>query len=378
MRRKSQKTIIKFLILTDTHFGIHFSNKPRSTLRFALGNRFFDQAESIFKLAIEKHKVDFVIHCGDFFNRSKPNQSIIAKATSLLLWISKYIPVYIVPGNHERGKLPIGLLHYQKNVHIFTRPCSFFFRKKNVVVKITGFPYVRHNIKSEFKSLVEKAWITEIGSNDMESAYNILLLHQLIQGSKVEHYTFNHGNNVINFSDISRRFHLIAVGHVHRFQFLYSLSNRVISSHTNTQVIQDFKQNEWKFIKEAQGVKNQYPIICYPGTCERVSMMERNEHKGYVIGRINHDNSRVRLTFHPVKSIPMKKILWNQPGTNSDNLISQTCNIIRQLASVSRVNELGGVLRINSSESIDHSTLSRVKAVAKRKKVILNLSNYRY
>ncbi|MHA1444616.1 MAG: metallophosphoesterase [Candidatus Hodarchaeales archaeon] len=100
MKRKTRKPIIKYLILTDTHFGIHYANKPRSKLRFALGNQFFDQAEKIFKLAIEKHEIDFVLHCGDFFNRSKPHPSIIAKATSLLLWIAKYVPVYIVPGNH--------------------------------------------------------------------------------------------------------------------------------------------------------------------------------------------------------------------------------------------------------------------------------------
>ena len=133
MIKETQEQIVKFLMITDTHFGIHYANNPRSKLRFALGNQFFDQAEKIFRLAIKKHNVDFVLHCGDFFNRSKPHPSIIAKATSLLLWIARYVPVYIIPGNHERSQLPVGLLHYQKNVYIFTKPCSFFFRKKEVL-----------------------------------------------------------------------------------------------------------------------------------------------------------------------------------------------------------------------------------------------------
>ena len=97
MKNGMKKPIVKFLILSDTHFGIHYPNNPRSKLRFALGNQFFDQAEILFKLAIEKHDVDFILHCGDFFNRSKPNPSTIARATSLLLWAARYVPVYIVP-----------------------------------------------------------------------------------------------------------------------------------------------------------------------------------------------------------------------------------------------------------------------------------------
>ena len=377
MRRRTPNSAIKFLILTDTHFGVHFANKPRSKRKFALGNQFFDQAEKIFKLAIEKHEVDFVLHCGDFFNRSKPHPSIIAKATSLLLWIAKYVPVYIIPGNHERSKLPIGLLHYQKNIHVFTKPCSFHYRKKNEVVKITGIPYNRHNIKLEFKALVKEAWNTEINSTKIKPTYNILLLHQLIQGSKVEHYTFNQGNNVINFFDIPKRFHLIAVGHVHRFQFLYSLHGRIYSSHTNRRVIQDIIHNEWKFFNEPRVANNHFPIICYPGSCERVSMMESNENKGYTIGCINHSASKATLEFHPIKSIPMMKIKLKISDMNVENLIYQTNKKIHHLTTLSCLKELGGVLRITSSDSINPITLTHVKDYAKKKKVILKLPHSR-
>jgi DNA repair exonuclease SbcCD nuclease subunit len=378
MENGMKKPIVKFLIVSDTHFGIHYANNPRSKLRFALGNQFFDQAEILFKLAIEKHDVDFIVHCGDFFNRSKPSSSTIARATSLLLWAARYVPIYIVPGNHERGKLPIGLLHYQKNLHIFTKPCSFFFRKNDVVVKISGVPYIRHNIRQEYLSLVEKAWRTEIDSNNTKSTYNILVLHQLIQGSRVEHYTFRRGDNVINFDEIQSKFHLIAVGHVHRFQFLHKSNGRINSSHTTKMVNQDIKKNIWTFVKGYRRINNQNPVICYPGSCERISMMERNENKGYIIGCINHNDSKAYLEFHPVNSIPMMMIKWDNPNDrSSENLIHQTYTKIQRLSSVSSLKHLGGVLKITSSKVIDPNSISRLREVAEQEKVILKISNYR-
>ncbi|MHA1237175.1 MAG: hypothetical protein ACTSQ9_05905, partial [Candidatus Hodarchaeales archaeon] len=209
------------------------------------------------------------------------------------------------------------------------------------------------------------------------STYNILLLHQLIQGSKVEHFTFNHGNNVIAFSDIPLRFHLIAVGHVHRFQFLYSLRGRINSSHTHKQVIQDIDQNKWKFNKRQYVVNNQFPIICYPGSCERVSMMERNEKKGYIIGCIDQNISKAFLEFYPLNCVPMLKMNWDQSNKSLENLILLTFTKIHQLAKISRLKELGGVLRVTASDSINPNSITRVNEFAKQKKVILNVSNYR-
>jgi DNA repair exonuclease SbcCD nuclease subunit len=378
MTNGMKKPVIKFLIISDTHFGIHYAENPRSKLRFALGNQFFDQAEILLKLAIEKHDVDFIIHCGDFFNRSKPNSSTIARATSLLLWAARHVPVYIVPGNHERGKLPIGLLHYQKNIHIFTKPCSFFYRKNNTVVKLTGVPYIRHNIRQEYLSIVEKAWRKELNSNNSKSTYNILILHQLIQGSRVEHYTFTRGDNVINFDEIQSKFHLIAVGHVHRFQFLHKSNGRINSSHTIKMVNQDIRKNKWTFVKGFRSISNQNPIICYPGSSERVSMMERNENKGYIIGCIDHNDSKAYLEFHPVKSIPMTMIKWDTYIDNSkENLIHQTYTKIYRLSSESNLKDIGGVLKITSSEVIDPNSISRLREIAEQKRVILNISNYR-
>ena len=266
MEEYGQNNDIKFLILSDSHLGIQYSNKSKSTLKFALGNCYFHQMEEIIKLAINYHKVDFVIHCGDFFNRSKPPPSIIARATSLLLQVAEYTPVYIVPGNHERGKLPIGLLHYHKNIHIFTKPCSFIFQKGNHVIKLTGFPYVRKKIKLKFSTLVNDAWNTVVNPISDKPTYTILVLHQLIQGSRIEHFVFSYGDNVIPYSQVPSRFNLIAVGHVHRFQFLSKELGSIKSFHDETSVSQDLKTKSWKFETSLNKV-NRSPLVCYPGSC---------------------------------------------------------------------------------------------------------------
>ena len=63
---------IKFLFISDTHFGVHYAIKPRNKLRYQYGSRFFKNAHKIFRQAIEQEEIDFILHGGDLFNRSKP------------------------------------------------------------------------------------------------------------------------------------------------------------------------------------------------------------------------------------------------------------------------------------------------------------------
>jgi hypothetical protein len=107
-------------------------------------------------------------------------------------------------------------------------------------------------------------------------------------------------------------------------------------------------------------------------------MMERNENKGYIIGCIDHNDSKAYFEFHPVNSIPMMMIKWdNLIEHRLENLIHQTYTIIQRLSSVSSLKDLGGVLKITSSEVIDPNSISKLREVAEQKKVILNISNYR-
>ena len=71
------KDTVRFLHLSDTHFGVHYALKPRNHLRRAYGELFFRKVEEVIRRAISIHKIDFIIHSGDFFNRSKPPHEVV-------------------------------------------------------------------------------------------------------------------------------------------------------------------------------------------------------------------------------------------------------------------------------------------------------------
>ena len=60
------------------------------------------------------------------------------------------------------------------------------------------------------------------------------------------------------------------------------------SSDQQYSIIQNYFNNTWQFEND-QGIKNVHfsdPIIAYPGSLERVTIAERNEPKGYLIGQL--------------------------------------------------------------------------------------------
>ena len=118
-------------------------------LRRAYGELFFQKIANVIQKAISNHHIDFIIHSGDFFNRSKPPPDVIDRAVkSFRPAIQKEIPIYILPGNHERSKLPLGLLPFSNgNINLFKKPSSFIFEKNGITIKLTGFPYIRKNAK---------------------------------------------------------------------------------------------------------------------------------------------------------------------------------------------------------------------------------------
>ncbi|MHA1977870.1 MAG: metallophosphoesterase family protein [Candidatus Hodarchaeales archaeon] len=380
---KNPEKNIKFLFISDTHFGVHYAIKPRNKLRYQYGSKFFTKVESIFRRVIEEKGIDFILHGGDFFNRSKPPPDVIKRATESLLWAAKYVPIYMIPGNHERSKLPLGLLQYHENIHIFSKPCSFQFKKNNVKVKISGFPYIRHNARKKARSVISTAWKNEVDVNSNNSHYNILLMHQLIQGSRVEHYSFIRGHNVIQKKDIPSQFHLVATGHVHRYQILYSRNNRVVSSHSYHQIAQDLQHGQWHFPPSGREEPLYYsnPIICYSGSSERVSMMERNEDKGYVMGKIyiNESNkkqvTKADLNFIPVPSTEMSYIKWDFKAINLEQAMKEGKLLIQTMNRKSTSSSLAGVIHISilNSEGIPYSKLTPLTEYAKEMNVLLTL-----
>ncbi len=358
---------ISFLHLADTHFGINYALKPKNLQRRAYGELFFQKAKDAIETAISKHKVDFILHAGDFFNRSNPPPQVIERAVQPFLLAAKNgIPIYLLPGNHERSKLPLGLLSYFDGINLLVKPSSYCFEKNGIRIKITGFPYLRHNAKNKFGGILRRAINNYYGKNLTPHHYFILLTHQLIEGSRIENYSFQRSFNVVSFQQIPQMFHYVACGHVHRFQFLFKLpgltrgSSIVQSTNKYWSIRQDCSNRIWRFNDKPTFPSTRFkdPIIAYSGSLERVSMVERNEPKGYIIGTLYLSEKgdtiqTVEYSFHPLSAIEMVYCVWDLSKESIHEYVDQS---LEKLYSIN-----SSYLKLYNNEERSLSAIFRIK-----------------
>ena len=126
------------------------------------------------------------------------------------------VPVFIVPGNHERGQLPLQLWGVHPNIHVFNKPRTFRILKDGCRIALSGFPFTRR-ISGVFRDLVDQ---TAFRAD--EADLRLLCIHQTVEGSQVgpSDYTFRKGPDVIRGQDIPADFAAILCGHIHRGQVL--------------------------------------------------------------------------------------------------------------------------------------------------------------
>ncbi|MFC2025934.1 exonuclease SbcCD subunit D [Chloroflexota bacterium] len=170
------------------------------------------------------------------------------------------VPVFIVPGNHERSRIPLQLWTSHPNIHIFDKPRTYGVEVKGVKLGFSGFPFAR-KIRDQFRYL-----IGQTGFREIEADVRFLCIHQAVEGSKVgpSDYTFRRGPDVLRGRDLPEGFAAILAGHIHRGQIL---------------------------TRDLQGQKIAAPVI-YPGSIERTSFAERYEEKSYVILKIERTRNK--------------------------------------------------------------------------------------
>jgi len=208
------------------------------------GFDFFYNFAKILKYATQS-KPDLIIHGGDYFFRSKVPTKIIDLAYEPLFNFveSTQIPIYIVPGNHERSVLPSSIYLQHPQINIFDKPRTFYATLNTIKIQLSGFPFIR-KVGESFNTVLEQC-----GWNDFEPNIKLLCMHQAIEGAQVgpSNYTFRNGKDVINKKELPKDATAILSGHIHRRQLLY---------------------------------KNEIPVL-YPGSIERTSFAEKEETKGF-------------------------------------------------------------------------------------------------
>jgi exonuclease SbcD len=325
--RYTHNKSLKILFLADTHLGFDLPIRPRIQRR-RRGDDFFKNYYLALQPAYDK-KVDLVIHGGDMFFRSRVHPKIVNNTFKPLLKIAdKGIPIYIVPGNHERSNIPQSLLETHRLIHIFDKPKTFYFTKNELTLALAGFPYHKNGIRENFKNVVEQT-----GHQKEKADIRLLCMHHIVEGAQVgiQNYTFRSGEDVIQGREIPQDFLAVLSGHIHRWQVLTTdLAGRSFGA----------------------------PVL-YPGAIERTSFVERAEQKGYFIIETgffqNTDFPEIKWIFHELPTRPMYVLNITDNEIQSPNFLSFLKNKIVKL-------DLNSIVQVKFKDSFSNESNHQINA----------------
>jgi DNA repair exonuclease SbcCD nuclease subunit len=257
---------MRVLFVSDTHLGIDLPARPR-VVRRRRGDDFFHNFERALDVA-RPGEVDVVVHGGDLLYRSRVPAWLAEAALAPLKRVaSSGIPVLLVPGNHERARLPYPLLALHDNLHVFERPRTVVLESRGLRVGFIGFPYA-DAVRRRFRDVLAGAT-----SGAPAADVRVLCIHQCVEGATCGpvNFTFRHGPDVIRVADLPREVAVTLCGHVHRHQVL-----------------------------RPPGLA---PIV-YAGSVERTSFAEAPETKGFVVLELTRAGLG-SLEFRPLPARPM-------------------------------------------------------------------------
>lgn len=289
--------MIRILLVADTHLGFDLPSHPRVQRR-RRGDDFFAN----FRLALQpalRGEVDLVVHGGDLFYRSRVPPMLVVRALEPLLAVAQAgVPVFLVPGNHERSRIPLSLWACQPLLHLFDLPRTHVVQVAGTRLALAGWPYVRE-VRDRFTALVE-----ETGYCRAKADLSLLCIHQIVEGAQVgpAGYTFRSNPYVIRGCEIPIGFAAVLAGHIHRAQVLRrDLSGRPLAA----------------------------PVI-YAGAVERTAFAERYEQKGYALVSLRaggaEDQSpvgdRTQVEFVPLPARPMRVLVLEPVRPNPEALAS--------------------------------------------------------
>jgi exonuclease SbcD len=257
---------VRVLFVADTHIGFDWPTRPR-VIRRRRGDDFFQNFERALEPA-RTGEVDVVVHGGDLLFRHGVPAWLTETALAPLRHIAASgVPVLLVPGNHERGRIPYPLLALHERLHVFDRPRSVVLEARGVRVAFIGFPYA-NDIRARFPEILAAA------RRDMCAAdVRILCLHQCVEGATCGpgHFTFRFGADVIRAVDLPQDVAVTLSGHIHRHQVLRPAGR---------------------------------PPVIYAGSVERTSFAEAPETKGFIVLHLTRSGLG-RFEFRPLPARPM-------------------------------------------------------------------------
>ncbi len=252
---------MRLLFLSDTHLGFDLPARPR-VARPRRGPDFFERFEAALAAA-RAGEVDAVLHGGDLLYRSRVPAWLSDAALAPLRRVADQgVPVLLLPGNHERGRVAHPLLALHRNLHVLDRPRTVVLEAAGVRVGFTGFPFAS-GVRERFPALLAEA---RAGAPAVD--VRLLCLHHCVEGATCGpgDFTFRQGPDVIPRAALPRDAAAVLCGHIHRHQVL-----------------------------RADGL----PPVIYAGSTERTSRAEAGETKGFVLLWLDREGL-LRHEFRPL------------------------------------------------------------------------------
>ena len=319
---------LRILLLADTHLGFDLPVRPRIERR-RRGHDFLANYAAALDPALAG-EIDIVVHAGDVFDRPTVHSTVAYQALEPLRRVAERgVPVFVVPGNHERARLPHARFASHPNVHVFDTARTFVVETRGIRIALTGFPYERSNVRSRFPDLLRQSeWERE------PAAHRLLCMHQCVEGATVgpSDFTFTSGEDVVRLHDVPSEFRAVLAGHIHRHQALTT---------------------------DLRGRRLDAPVL-YPGAIERTSVAEIDEPKGFMVVHVGE--SGARWDFRPLPARPMVRKEVSVDGISARMLESQIRAIVADAPSDAVL-----LIRIAGSVSDEHLRVvsaRRMRAIA--------------
>jgi DNA repair exonuclease SbcCD nuclease subunit len=321
---------IRVLFLADSHIGFDLPVHPRVERR-RRGHDFLANYHAALQPAMTG-EVDIVVHGGDVFDRSKPLASVAYQALEPLRRVAERgVPVFVVPGNHERSRIPHARFAAHPNVHVFDCPRTFTIGIRGHRVAFAGFPYERENVRARFPELLR-----ETGWEAHGASSNVLCTHHCFEGATVGpgDFTFTTAADVIRPRDVPPAFGAVLSGHIHRHQILTC---------------------------DSSGRRLSTPVL-YPGSIERTSLAEIDEAKGFMIVTLR--DNEATWEFRRLPARPMIRRQLDGEAMDAATLDAALREIIAGVPSDAVV-----AIRVGGSLNVDQLRMlssARIRALAPR------------
>ena len=286
---------VRILLLADSHLGFDLPLRPRVERR-RRGHDFLANYATALAPALAG-EVDVVVHGGDVFDRSRVAPTVAYQALDPLCRVADLgVPVFVVPGNHERSRLPHLRFASHAGVHVFDRPRTWTIDVRGTTIAIAGFPYERAVRQSFLDVLALTEWRRE------PADVRVLCMHQCAEGATVgpADYTFRSADDVVRLRDVPAAFAAVFSGHIHRRQALTS---------------------------DLAGRRLDTPVL-YPGSIERTSVAEIGEPKGYMI--VSVGTAGARWEFRELPARPMLRRELAVEGLSAGALASAVQALIAE------------------------------------------------